>query len=128
MSSLNAEDLNPSEDFGGELSSCPGDDNTPSKKLKARNSQCPNVPSGPINLPDVTNLWNSINLDELPSDREAGGSLSFSKALQTFCVDSASGPRMVLLVCGSITYADGAGQRPGYFVTVRESWLGQFLK
>lgn len=41
---------------------------------------------------------------------------------------SASGPKMLILVCGSVTYADGFGQRPGYFIVVKYSWVGQFLK
>ena len=125
---LDDQDPNLSENFEEALSSCPDSNDLPSKKLKVRNSQCPNIPSGPINLPDVTNLWNSININELPNDRETVDLPSFSKAIQTFCVDSASGPRMIILVCGSVTYADGAGQNPGYFIVVRNSWIGQCSK
>lgn len=126
--SLYAQDLSLGGEFDEELSSCPEDIDSPSKKLRARNSQCPNIPSGPINLPDLTNLLNSININEVQTDEETQDLPSLSKALQTFCVNSASGPRMVILVCGSVTYPDGVGQRPGYFIVVRNSWLGQSSK
>lgn len=126
--SLNAQDPYPGEGFEGAISSCPEDNDLPSKKVKARNSACPNVPSGPLNLPDLTNLLNSVNTDELPTGEADEGSPASSNSLETFCADSASGPWMIILVCGSVTYADGAGQRPGFFIAVKNSWIGQFFK
>ena len=128
VSSLGAQDLSPSEDFGEEVSSCPAENNLPWRKLKIRNPACPNVPTGPISVPDLTNLLNSIDVNDLSNNKDDNfENLSETEKLQLACTDRTTSKLLNILVCGLVDPLDALGQSPGFFTIVRNSWMGKFF-
>lgn len=106
------------------LAYCPDGNDVQSRKLKARNSACRNVPNVPLNVPEIPNLLNSI---DVPGERPAvlkneGDLVDLMETAKVYCALGTSDAGLFQIpICGSGNFGDGVRSQPGFYSHVFNS-------